>query len=88
MKQKLKKLIEDKLTRDILMFFYHNQCSIDSARGVAAWVHEERKVVQLLLEKLSAFGVIQEDESGRTKGYCYTRDEKTMKIVKNLLKDV
>ena len=88
MKEKLKKLIKDKLARDILTFFYQNQRRVDSARGVAAWVHEERNVVQSLLEKLADLGVIQKDASGRTKGYCYTRDEKSMKIVEGLLKDV
>lgn len=86
MKNKLKSLLKDKLTREIVIFFYQNQASIDSARGVSAWVHKKREEVLPILEKLVEAGVLEGVEGGRTKGYCYTHDEKTMGIVKEIIK--
>ncbi len=87
MKDKLKKVLKDKLSRDILEFFYQNQTSIDSVGGISAWVHEDREKVQEALDKLVKLGVLEKDTSGVTKGYSYTHDEKTMRIVKDLMHD-
>ena len=52
MKDKLQKVLEDKLARDILVFFYQNQASVDSASGVSAWVHDDKKKVRFTLDNL------------------------------------
>lgn len=88
MKNKLRKALEDKLARDILVFFYQNQASIDSASGVSAWVHDDKKKVRFTLDNLVTLGVLEEDSTGSTKGYSYTCDKKVMKIVKDLMGDV
>ena len=87
MKAELKEKLKDKLARKILMFFYQNQGSIDSASGVAAWVHSDREEVKGVLDFLVGLGVLHKDATGVTKGYCYTRDEKVMKVVDDLLKE-
>ncbi len=88
MKDKLKKTLKNKLSRDIVAFFYQNQGSIDSVGGVSAWVNDERSKVQSALDKLVKLGVLEKDSTEATKGYCYTRDKKVMKIVKELMRDV
>ncbi len=88
MKNKLKKILKNKLASDILNFIYQNQASIDTVGGVSAWVHSERKKVQAVLDSLVKLGVLEKDTMGSTRGYSYTRDEEIMKIVKELMGDV
>ena len=85
MKEKIKKILKDKLSRDILIFFYQNQASIDTVGGITAWVHSDREKVKKVLDKLVGLGILEEESITSTKGYCYTRNEKIMKIVKGLM---
>ena len=86
MKAKIEKILKDKLGKEILTFFYQNQASIDTVSGISAWVRSDRKEVKAALEKLVQLDILQEDSMGSTKGYCYTRDPKIMKIVRDLMK--
>lgn len=85
MKAKIRKMVSNSLARDILKVFYENQGSIDSIGGVSAWVHSDRDKVRDILDEFVRLGVLNEDSTGGTKGYCYTRDKKIMKVVKDLL---
>jgi len=85
MKAKLKKVLEDKLARDILDFFYQNQGCIDSVGGITAWVNSDRSKVKEVLDSLVELGILQHDAEGITEGYCYTRDEDIMRDVKEAL---
>lgn len=87
MKDKLKKMLKDDLARDILTFFYENQACMDSASGVSAWVHSDRKTVRELLLKFVDLGVLELDSTGKTKGYCYTRKKSVMKVVEGLMEN-
>ena len=87
MKKRIKIALKDKLTRDILAFFYKNQASVDSVGGLSTWVRNDRKEVQAAMENLVKLGVLEKDSMGVTKGYSYTRDPKIMKIVKELMRD-
>ena len=88
MKDKLRKILKNRLSRDIVTFFYQNQRSIDSVGGVSTWVNDEREKVQSALDKLVRLGVLEKDSTEAAKGYCYTRDKKTMKIIKELMCNV
>jgi len=87
-RNKLQKIMQDQLAKEILTFFYQNQSSVDSVSGISTWVRNERKVVELALGELVKLGVVEEDSTGAAKGYSYTRDAKIMKIVKKLMSDV
>ena len=87
MKNKLQKLLTNKLAKDILHFFYQNQTSIDSVGGVAAWVNSDRASVVEVLDALADIGALEKDSMGRTMGYCYTRDKETMGIIKLLMEN-
>ena len=87
METTLKNLLDKKLYRDILSFFYENQMSIDSVGGISTWVGNNRENVHSALDRLVDLGVLNKHSEGITNGYCYTRDEKTMKIVEELMKD-
>ena len=85
MKDRLKKIVGNKLARDILAFFHMNQGSIDTVSGVAAWVREDKKKTEDVLDSLVKDGMLEKDSSGSTKGYCYTRNRKAMKIIKKII---
>ena len=88
MRNKLQKIMQDQLAKEILTFFFQNQSSVDSVSGISTWVRNEREVVEIALEELVKLGVVEEDSTGSAKGYSYTRDTKTMEIVKKLMSDV
>ncbi|MGB2601279.1 MAG: hypothetical protein WBD00_06740 [Candidatus Omnitrophota bacterium] len=87
METRLKNLLDKKLYRDILTFFYKNQTSVDSVGGISTWVGDSRENVHSALDKLVKMGVLNEDSQGVTKGYCYTRDEEIMDIIEELMQD-
>jgi hypothetical protein len=87
MEATLKNLLDKKLYRDILAFFYSNQMSVDSVGGVSTWVGDSRENVQSVLDEFVGLGVLNKDGEGVTQGYCYTRDEKIMEIVEGLMQD-
>ncbi|MBD3425966.1 MAG: hypothetical protein GF409_01890 [Candidatus Omnitrophica bacterium] len=87
MENTLKELLEKKIYRDILRFFYKNQRSVDSAEGIAAWVGKDTDQVQEALDQLVEIGVLNRDAEGSTRGYCYTRDEDIMNIIQELMPD-
>ena len=87
MKEKIKKILKDKLNRDILTFFYQNQSSIDTVSGISVWVSGDREKVKGALERLAQLGILEEDSTSSTKGYSYTRNAKIMKIIQELMND-
>lgn len=87
MREKLQKILKQKLAMEIVKFFYENQASIDSVGGVSTWVQTGRQEVRDMLEALVDLGVLKKDSTGGTEGYCYTGDKKTMKIVEELMEN-
>ena len=82
----LSKLLKNKLYRDIIRFFHENQTSVDTPRGIATWVKEERAVVKDALDKFVTLGLLIAHEVSSTTGYSYTRNKKTIQTVEKQLK--
>lgn len=72
--------------RKIIQFFHENQASIDTPRGVATWIAEERAKVKDALEDLVKLKVLMPHRSPSTTGYSYTRETKLIKQIDKLLK--
>ena len=70
----------------IMKFFHENQASIDTPRGVATWIAEERAKVKDALEDLVKLKVLMPHRSPSTTGYSYTRETKLIKQIDRLLK--
>ncbi|MDD5437070.1 MAG: hypothetical protein PHX20_05955 [Candidatus Omnitrophica bacterium] len=70
----------------ILKFFHENQASIDTPRGVATWIGEERGKVKTALEDLVNAKILVAHRATSTTGYSYTNDDKIISKVKKLLK--
>lgn len=72
--------------RKIIRFFHENQASIDSPRGVATWIGEDRQKVKVALEDLVKMEVLVAHRATSMTGYSYTRELKTISKIGKLLK--
>jgi hypothetical protein len=70
----------------IIRFFHENQASIDTPRGVATWIGEERAKVKDALEDLVGMNILCAHRTTSTTGYSYTNDAKVISKIEKLLK--
>ena len=84
----IKRAVESKIHRKIISFFHENQASIDTPRGVATWIGEDRARVKQALEDLVALEILVAHRTTSTTGYSYTRDRKIIASVGKLLKGI
>ncbi|MDP2912948.1 MAG: hypothetical protein Q8N91_02960 [Candidatus Omnitrophota bacterium] len=83
----INKAFRSKIHRKIIAFFHENQASIDTPRGVATWIGEDRAKVKSGLEDLVGLKILVAHRASSITGYSYTRDEKfILKIAKLLEK--
>jgi len=82
----INKALESKIHLKIATFFHENQASIDTPRGVATWIGEDRNKVKAALEDLVLLKVLIAHRATSTTGYSYTRDEKLISRIDKLLK--
>ena len=83
----LSKIINSGVKLKIVKFFHENQASIDTPRGIATWVGENRAKVKKALEELIESDILVAHRSTSTTGYSYTRDTKKISKIDKLLKD-
>jgi len=69
----------------IIKFFHENQSSIDTPRGVATWIGEDRQKVRSALEDLVKNKILVADRATSTTGYGYTRDTALISKIKKIL---
>jgi predicted transcriptional regulator len=72
----LQDAFKSRIHRKIIAFFHENQASLDTPRGVATWVREDRSSVKKALEDLVDLGILIANRATSTTGYSYTRDSK------------
>ena len=80
------KLFGSEIHLKIIKFFHENQASIDTPRGVATWVGEDRSKVKGALEDLVKARVLVAHRATSTTGYGYTSDDKLISKITKLLK--
>ena len=83
----LTKTINSAVKLKVVKFFHENQASIDTPRGVATWVGEDRAKVKKALEELIKSDILIAHRSTSTTGYSYTRDTKMIAKIDKLLKN-
>ena len=67
---------------EIILFFYQNPTSIDTARGISAWINEDAVNVRKALTDLVKKNILIAHKVTSTTGYSYTRDIKILKGIK------
>ena len=82
----INKAVKSEIHLKVLRFFHENQASIDTPRGVATWVGEDRAKVKKALEDLVLLDILVAHRATSTTGYSYTRDAKIISSVENFLK--
>jgi hypothetical protein len=80
-----KKIFASSLHVKIIRFFHENQASIDTPRGVATWIGEDRAKVKNALEDLVKSKILMAHRSTSTTGYSYTRDAALISKIDKLL---
>lgn len=78
-------ILESAIHRKIVAFFHENQASIDTPRGIATWIEEDRGKVKKALEDLVDLKILVAHRSTSTTGYSYTDDKKLISKIKKLL---
>lgn len=81
----LDKLLASPIHLKIIRFFHENQASIDTPRGVATWVEDDRQKVKKALEDLVSSDILIAHRSTSTTGYSYTNDPKLISRIGKLL---
>ena len=85
MKPKPHSFLDSGIHRKVMLFFLENQGSIDTPRGVSAWVNENIKTVRVVLEDLVKSGFLKAHRTSSTVGYSSALPPKAAsKMVKNL----
>jgi len=82
----INKAMKSRVHKKIIAFFHENQASIDTPRGVATWIEEDRVKVKNALEELVGLNIITADRATSTTGYSYTRNAAIISKIKKLLK--
>ena len=82
----LNKAVKSEIHLKVIRFFHENQASIDTPRGVATWIGEERARVKSALEDLVRLKVLVAHRATSTTGYSYTHDMKVISKIDKLLK--
>lgn len=82
----INKIFQSEIHVKIIKFFHENQSSLDTPRGIATWVGEDRSKVKSALEDLVKAKILVANRSTSTTGYSYTRDVKLISRIDKLLK--
>ena len=78
-------ILESAIHMKIVAFFHENQASIDTPRGIATWIEEDRNKVKRALEDLVELKILIAHRSTSTIGYSFTDDKKLISRIKKLL---
>lgn len=81
----INKVMVTEINLKVVRFFHENQASIDTPRGIATWIGEERNKVKAALEELVRARILVAHRATSTTGYSYTRDEKLISKIGKIL---
>jgi len=80
-----KKIFKSPIHIKIIRFFHENQSSVDTPRGIATWIGEDRAKVKSALEDLVKSKILIADRAASTTGYSYTRNTALISKIKKVL---
>jgi len=72
---RISKILQSRIKRKIVIFFYENPQSVDSVRGIATWTNIKPKLAKKALEELAKDGILVAHRGSSTTGYAYTQDK-------------
>jgi len=85
---KFEELLNSPIHIQIIEFFDQNPASIDTPRGVAAWINSDRETVKKALTELVELNILIEYRATATTGYGYTSNQAILKKIKKYLSNI
>ncbi len=83
----LKEICESGLNLKIISFFHENPSTVDTSRGIAAWLNHDRKEIKRALDFLVSQNILSAHRTASTAAYAYTQDKKTIEWVGKFLQN-
>ncbi len=83
----LNKIITNKIDLKVLNFFHNSPNSIDTPRGVCAWINEKREGTKKSLDKLAGYKILNVHKNQFATGYSYSQDRCIAKKIAQFLKE-
>ncbi|MBN1405099.1 MAG: hypothetical protein JW946_01105 [Candidatus Omnitrophica bacterium] len=84
----LKKFFKLDIHKKIIIFFHQNPSSIDTPRGVSAWINYDRAKVNKALKDLAKVKILDTHKSATATGYSYTTDANIIKEIEKHLHNI
>ena len=78
MSDKKRRTLQSKLQVKIMLFFSENEGSIDTPRGISAWINESVQTVRVALEDLVKSGFLKAHRTSSTVGYSCAVSKKEL----------
>ena len=78
MLDKTHRLLKSKVHRKIMLFFEESEGSIDTPRGICAWIDEGLASVRVALEDLVLVGWLKAHRTSSTIGYSCVLNKKAL----------
>lgn len=72
-------LFKNTVTKKIIIFFYENPQSIDTAKGIATWIGCDLNNVQIALNRLVSEGILINHKTSSIDAYSYTNKKDIVK---------
>ena len=82
----LKKLCKTELNLKIISFFHENPATVDTVRGITAWLNHNREQMQKALDYLVRQKILISHRTGSTAAYGYTQNKKVVKEIGRFLR--
>ena len=82
----LEKWFDSAIHAKIITFFHENPAAVDTLRGICVWVGHDKEKIRKALEDLVQSKILIANRGLTTTGYAYTRDEKIIRSVDEMLK--
>lgn len=80
------KVLRSDIHLKIIRFFHENQACVDTPRGVATWIREDRSKVKKALEELVGLDILMAHRATSTTGYSYTQNRQILSKIGKFLK--
>jgi hypothetical protein len=82
----IEKIFRCPVNTKVMAFFHENPSSIDTPRGVASWINEDRKAVKKAMDELAKARILRPHRTLFTTGYSYTQDRTMIAEVEKYLR--
>ena len=83
----IKKVCKIPLHCEVIAFFHENQQTLDTPRGIAAWLDYDRQEIKQALDCLVKLNILTTHRTGATTAYAYTQDKQIVKQIEKFLEN-